>query len=194
MTVKGTIRRFSNNRRRVSRAQIGANSGQVRVEQRRTPSGIGRAHLQRCQRASRSTRAAAWPSRAMAPRPGLAREPLDDPLQLRRQLRCRGVGRFYALRLTSGLRRRHGFESRMRLRRPKSGRFAPMTTSVGSLRSSRSGLGRAGPGRARRRTVASSQHGSREERTDVGLRDAVRAGLASLPPDTGWVSESVKPR
>lgn len=42
--------RLTNRRRRVSRAQVGANSGQMRDEQRRTSSGIGRPHVHRCHR------------------------------------------------------------------------------------------------------------------------------------------------
>lgn len=45
--------RLTNSRRRVSRAQIGANSGHVRQEQRFTSSGIGRPQLQRWKRRPR---------------------------------------------------------------------------------------------------------------------------------------------
>jgi hypothetical protein len=45
--------RLTNSRRRVSRAQIGANSGHVREEQRFTSSGIGRSQLQRWNRRPR---------------------------------------------------------------------------------------------------------------------------------------------
>lgn len=50
ITVSFASERFSIRRRRVSRAQIGANSGHVLAEQRRTRAGSGRPQpLQRCQ-------------------------------------------------------------------------------------------------------------------------------------------------
>jgi hypothetical protein len=70
MTDSFSCSRLTNSRRRVSRAQIGAYSGQVREEHRFTSSGIGRPQLQRWKRRPRGV-ADAIAARAPASRAAL---------------------------------------------------------------------------------------------------------------------------
>ena len=112
MTAIGTIRRFSKSRRRVSRAHVGAYSGQVRAEQRRTSSGIGRPHLQRWKKRLRGGAGASL-CRVTPTRPRCARHPFNDPLEICRQfgdIRPAGFAAFGGL---VGILGEHGFESRM---------------------------------------------------------------------------------
>lgn len=64
--------------------QVGANSGQVRAEQRETPSGIGRPQLQRWKTRRRGGSSVALSSGLTRVRPPALGDPFNHPLKLGR--------------------------------------------------------------------------------------------------------------
>jgi hypothetical protein len=115
ITVRPATRRFSSSRLRVSRAQVGANSGHVREEHRITPSGIARPQEQRWKtRRNRMAGAVPDTSGIGARRPS-RRNALDDPPKLVREFVNLGRVRFGGTWLSTFTPSEQRFESARRL-------------------------------------------------------------------------------